>query len=134
LLADGRIVAAVDEVYAGALGALPDINDNGRQEILLRNWFTGQGVTEDAFSIIELGTGEARNLGRFAGGVDACGTGRDDASAEAYRYWVRPGSEPVYFRQRLVKDDCDSDEWVADGEFVQVSPEIDPPSYPLLGS
>lgn len=136
VMADGQVTAAVD-FHGGntwAIGALPDINSNGRDEILLRGGFIHMGESHDFFSVIEVLPAGVSKLGRFQGELDLCGTVAEGEPAEmpvAYRYQVRPGPVPTFYRERFVKTDCEG-EWVRQGELEEVAPEIHEVEYSLV--
>lgn len=137
MIADGKVNAAVDFHGANtwAMGALPDINGNGRDEILLRSGFVHMGESHDFFSMIEVLPAGVGKFGRFQGELDLCGTVVDGEPAEmpvAYRYRVRPGPVPTFYRERFVKTQCDG-EWVRQGDLEEAKPAVDEADYRLLG-
>lgn len=136
VMADGQVTAAVD-FHGGntwAIGALPDINGNGRDEILLRGGFIHMGERHDFFSVIEVLPAGVSKLGRFQGELDLCDTVAEGEPAEmpvAYRYHVRPGPVPVFYREQFTKTRCDGD-WVRQGDLEAVEPEVDEADYRLF--
>ncbi|MFP5212755.1 MAG: hypothetical protein ACLGPL_05190 [Acidobacteriota bacterium] len=105
VIEDNRVVSHL--VFEGAsdtaIGALPDINENGRSEILLAAGGTNQGFTWGAIRIIELSdTIVLTKFGRTETFLDDCGVAEKNGKATAYRLSVATGTTPVCYRESFI--------------------------------
>ena len=87
IIEDGRVAAVV--IYEGdarvAIAALPDIDGNGRSEILL--------ATSGVVSIVEVGADKVTTFGQT----------ESVAGGRAHRIAVKPGPKPAFFRETFVE-------------------------------
>lgn len=118
-----------------AIGALPDINGNGRSEILIASGGTHMGETWRSISIIELSdTIVLTKFGQMKAYEDNCGGAikKGKGRAEAFRLMAK--KDGTFYRQAFIgKDGClETGKWVKSGDLKQYSPENDETSYDFV--
>lgn len=100
ILEGGQLAAHV--VYEGAadysLHALPDINGNGFDELVLSDGSTNQGYTAQVVALIELGAKGVRKFGLADIYADNCGAAQR-CKSEAWRVTATRGATPAFFRE-----------------------------------
>jgi hypothetical protein len=108
VLEDGRVVAHF--VYEGAqtagLDALPDINGNGRDELLITNYGgMHQGISATGIDVLEFSNGAMAisEIGATQIDYDASGASEDGKGAVySYKISVARGAQPVFYREKFV--------------------------------
>jgi hypothetical protein len=126
-------------VYEGgwdsAIGALPDINGNGRSEILVATGGTNQGETWRSVSILELSDSiVVTKFGRTGVFLDNCGAIEKNCKVEAYRISVQPGGTPVFYREAFVNrgDGNSGGGWKKSEALKRISLENDELEYEFV--
>lgn len=117
---DGRVAAHVPfPTTAYGLEAVPDLDGDGRSEMMMEDGDYGQGIGfyVASFASVAPGGRELRWLGTYDIGGDDCGTVRDRVRREGVALLVRPGPRPRFFRQRLVGTCDDSPRWSPRGRL-----------------
>jgi hypothetical protein len=139
VIENDRVVSHL--VYEGArdnaIRALPDIDGNGRSEILIGSGGTNQGVTWETVTMIELSdTTALTKFGHTEVLSDDCGFDEKKGSATAYRLSVKPGAKPVFYREAFVdKGACNgTGGWKQSGALQRISLEKDEIDYQFIGS
>ena len=105
VIENDRVVShiAYEGGWDNAIGSLPDINGNGRSEILVASGGTNQGETWGSVSILELSDSiVVTKFGHTTTYSDDCGKGGKTCKSEAYRLSVKPGKTPVFYREAFV--------------------------------
>ena len=132
VIENGRVVTHI--VYEGgndrAIGALPDINDNGLSEILIATGGTNQGITWGTISIIEIAGSEIVQFGQTGTLADDSGIHEKTGKIKANRISVKAGKTPVFYREIFV--DNGSGGWRKPGLLAPISLEEDKVEYELL--
>ncbi|HEX8691941.1 MAG TPA: hypothetical protein VF746_05960 [Longimicrobium sp.] len=115
---DGRVVAHFPFVTtATGIAAVPDLNGDGRSELLIGDggYLMGESWSYASFAAVEPGGRGLRWLGAFDTGHDDCGMDRDRPRREGAVLLARPGARPAFFRQRLTAGCGDASRWVRRG-------------------
>lgn len=95
-----------------ALEALPDLNADGRQELLFNGGDTSMGITVSTVSIVSFADGEARDLGSLRTYRNKCGAYQPSAPVkEAVRLEAVPGDRPRFFVTRYGTESCESEDF-----------------------
>ncbi len=113
VVAAGRLVRNVAfEGLAQTLAAVPDLDGDGRDELVFTGEFGMGGETSRAATISAFGDGGlAERGGTFVYGSD-CASGRGDGRSTAARVLALPG--PTFRVQRYAAS-CETDAWEPDG-------------------
>lgn len=131
ILEAGQVVAHV--VYSGgwenAIGALPDINGNGVNELILVNGGTNQGMTWGNAAILELTNDGVIKFGRASTYEDDCGTLTDKKKVTAYVLRAVTGVAPVFYRDTYTSHTCESGSWKTMGSQNQLMLDPDEIEY-----
>jgi len=129
VIENGQLAAHV--VYEGgwdnAIGAVPDLNGNGRSEIIVATGGTNQGMTWKSIAIIELTDNSVAKFGRLQTFSDDCGVS-DSCRAEACRLSVKTGKAPVFYREDFAGKGSGG-KWDRTGPAKEVSLEKDEIEY-----
>lgn len=101
VLQNGNLVASYGYKgkVVGNILTLPDINKDGRNEILLEDWSVHQGFRYGRASIIELDGKDVKNFGFFD-------IAKDDLNKNILEKFVleaKPGSSPVFLTTKYLK-------------------------------
>lgn len=100
IVQDGRLVRNVALAYGGfGLRALPDVDGDGRDEVVFVGGGTGQGHTETSVFIEEVAEAGMERWGQAVVYEDDCGM--DGSGASATRLTVEPGPTPAFFAERF---------------------------------
>ncbi len=130
VIENGRLVAHI--VYEGgwdnAIGAIPDLNGNGRSEIILASGGTNQGITWKSIAIIEFNEESVARFGRIQTFSDNCGV-NENCRVEACRLSVKNGREPVFYREDFLKT---LNAWGKPGPSRQISLDKDEIEYQIV--
>ncbi|MDR3556089.1 MAG: hypothetical protein P4L55_15135, partial [Syntrophobacteraceae bacterium] len=121
--------------WDNGVGALPDINGNGRSELLISSGGTNQGITWGTIRIIELS--DTIVLTKFGGTKtlsDNCGADEEKGSATAYRILVKSGPMADFYQELFVnKGACSgTGVWEKSGKREKVSLENDRTDYEFI--
>jgi hypothetical protein len=92
------------------IDVLPDINQNGLNELILIGWGTGQGYVSGAIEIVELAASGVKSFGIADTYSDDFGA-NENGTATAYAISAQKGKTPIYFRETYAQKDADAD-WV----------------------
>jgi hypothetical protein len=120
VIEDGRVVAHVPfESTSYGLDAVPDLNGDGRSEMMIHDGDYGQGigVYVGSFATLEPGGRTLRWLGTYHVGTEDCGTVRDRVRHRGVALFVRPGSRPRFFQQRLIATCDEPTRWTSRGSL-----------------
>lgn len=106
-------------VYSGswesAVGALPDVNRNRFDEILVASGFSNMGSSMGSIRIIELGRADVQKLGSTRTRESHCGLeeapNQPHPVKKARKLYVRPGSNPGFYRDTFVSQSCENEGW-----------------------
>ena len=106
---NGKVVAHF--IYEGAWTAgmlgLPDINDNGIDELLVKNYGgMHQGIISTGIDIIEIPGGKlVKEIGATQSSYDDSGADESGKSKNAYSFKVsvKIGAMPVFYREKFVQ-------------------------------
>lgn len=111
IIEDGRVVAhvAYQSDWQNEIQSLPDINQNGRSEIVLVSGTTNQGTTWSAVTLVEFADAAIHKFGYTDAYSDSCGAD-ESAGAEASKLSVKAGVTPVFYRERFKKG-CSQTKW-----------------------
>lgn len=109
VLEDGRLLSHF--VYEGAwecnLGAAPDLNANGANELLVAMGGVNMGQVWRSIRLLKLSPSQLESFGQTQVYEDSCGLGDPKGMAKAFRLYVKPGSPPTFFRETyLNKSAC----------------------------
>jgi hypothetical protein len=136
IIENDKVVSHI--VYEGgwdsAIGALPDINGNGRSEILVASGGTNQGQTWRSISIIELSdTIVLTKFGMTGVFSDNCGAVEKNCKVEAYRISVKSGGTPVFYREAFVNGGSGKESgWKKSDALKRISLENDELEYEFV--
>lgn len=136
VIEDDKVVSHL--VYEGdwenAIGALPDINGNGRSEILIASGGTSQGVTWGYVRIIELSESSVTKFGGMKTYSENCGVDEKKGSAEAYRLSAQTGGVPVFHQEAFIdRGYCkDKSGWRKSGTRRPISLKEDTTEYEFI--
>ncbi len=122
---NGRVVAHVMmEGTQYGIRAARDVNRNGRDEMVLVDGSTGQGITVESASLMELapGNGALAKLATFAVSEDNCATRGAGARPEANVIHARPGRTPRFYQQAYRGTCADRPRWTPAGALKPVTP------------
>lgn len=132
VIENGQLAAHV--LYEGgwdnAIGAIPDLNGNGRSEIIVASGGTNQGVTWKSIAVIEVSDGGVAKFGRLQTFSDDCGV-NESCRAEACRLSAKAGKAPVFYREDFVKKGT-AGKWGGPGPAKEVSLEKDEIEYHVV--
>jgi hypothetical protein len=126
-------------VYPGewdnGVGALPDINGDGRSELLISSGGTNQGITWGSIRIIELS--DTIVLTKFGGTrtlSDNRGADEKNGRATAYRISVKSGPMADFYHELFVnKGACSgTGVWKKSGKREKISLENDTTDYQFI--
>jgi len=121
----GRLVLhlAYEGGWENAIGAVPDLDGNGLDELLIAAGGTNQGQTTSSVRLVELRPGGPRSLGIVQVYEDDCGALPGQPTATAYQLYARPGPTPAFYREQF-RSGCDARRWteVAGPEPVVLEP------------
>lgn len=112
VLEGGRLVRNVAIDYGGDdIRALPDVNGNGRSELVLSGGGGGQGVFVRSVFVEEFGDDRLERWGQLFVYESTCGAGRPGATAT--RLLVVPGATPHFRAETYEQEACADDfpEW-----------------------
>ncbi len=137
VIEDDRVIShlAYEGEWDNAIGALPDINGNGRSEILIASGGTNQGVTWGAVRIIELSdTIVLTKFGRTRTYSDNRGADENNGKARAYRLSAQTGKDTVFFREAFIDTRIGegSGAWKETGSLKRISLENDETDYEFV--
>ena len=115
MIAEENLIVAhyVEQVSWGeTIRALPDINQDGLNEILLSSGGSGQGYTTMFVDILDFPDGKLNYWGQTETLSSNGGAEEDEAKilATAYKISVEPGNEPAFYRETYEQKGND-DEW-----------------------
>jgi len=98
---------------AYGLHAVPDLDGDGRTELMIEDGDYGQGVGDYTGSFVTIAPGgrDLRWLGTYHIGSEDCGTVRDRVRREGYALFVRPGPRPRFFQLPLTAGCEDPPRW-----------------------
>jgi len=114
---------------ANGLVAIPDLDDDGRDELALLHSYGMGGSEETSLALVSLAEdAPVRSWGSTLLGYHSCGTGSPHASAETVRLLAAPG--PAFLVERYRDAACEG-RWTRDGEPEAI--ELDPPSQGSRG-
>jgi hypothetical protein len=125
-------------VYVGgwdnALGTLPDINGNGKAEILIASGGMNQGELWKAISIIELSEDGVVSFGSTGAYSDNCGSAEEKRKAKAYRISVKVGTVPEFYREAYVnKGTCsENGTWRRSEMLKRITLDKDETEYEII--
>jgi len=97
----GRVVShfLFEGAWTGGLNRLPDINGNGVDELLITNYGgMHQGISATGIDVIEFTENSFKEIG--ATQIDYSD---DNGNAYSYKISVKPGAQPVFYREKFVK-------------------------------
>lgn len=121
----GRVVANVmSEGKNNGIYRLPDIDRNGRDEMVVVARSQGQGRTEQGAWLREMEPrgNTVRDLGSFWLRDDNCFTGDDDKRQDVHVIYARPGRTPRFFA-RTYRSACGNHpRWTPRGALKPVTP------------
>lgn len=118
----GSLVRNVALSYGGyGLRTLPDVDGNGRNELVFVGGGTGQGHTETSVFVEEVGEAGMDRWGQAFVYEDDCGM--DGRGASATRLTVEPGPTPAFFAERFENDGAceDAGSWTPAGPRAPVT-------------
>lgn len=108
VLENGKMILHV--VFQGsqhdAFEVLPDINKDGRAELLLSGGGTWQGISSSGVLLLEISADGVKSFGSTVVSEDSCGAGLKSESNTAYKIYVQPAANPVFYREKLVSKNC----------------------------
>jgi hypothetical protein len=117
----GRIVAhAVTGDWPSQIRRVPDLDGDGRDELLLVAGQTEQGETTDWATVLSLPPGRAVTR-VFSVRLSECGTLDRGATDQVWPLYVVPGPRPRFLTQRLTSA-CERGTWRVRGGFVRPEP------------
>jgi hypothetical protein len=122
IVEDGKIVAhVVFDGHESRIGALPDLNNNGRNEILISGSGGNMGEFYEWVSLVEILTAGVTKLGRFEVGGDGCGLPSGKVFQYSKRLLARKGPQPEFFAETYDKD-CKQERghWIKQGTAQRV--------------
>lgn len=130
IVEDGKIVShyayGENGLYIGLI-AVPDINQNGIQEILLIGSGSGQGYTSSAIETYEILNGKLNFLGRASVYDDNYGTGKRVLEATAYKIFAQKATAPIFTREAYIQKG-ENAKWVLTRKAQRFSlSKTDPP-------
>lgn len=107
-----HIVYGENGLYNGSFSSLPDINQNGLNELMLTVGQTHQGYTGEALTLVEFPEGDLKIIGGAVTMTDNSGAMEDEAEikAEAYKIWAEPSAKPVFYRD-LYEQNGNAKDW-----------------------
>lgn len=108
IVQDGQLVRNIGfEFFAHAVGALPDFDRDGRDEIALEGMFMMGGQVSQSIALAAFGADGVDDLGHTSIFEDACGAGYEGSWAA--RLLFVPGSGMMV--ESYSRPTCDSKEW-----------------------
>jgi hypothetical protein len=81
-----------------AIGRLPDINQNGYNELIVDGSGSGTGETRSSVTILEFVRGQAKDYGSLEYYQDICGM-RSDSIATTKRLFFKASSKPRFYAE-----------------------------------
>lgn len=107
---DGRLVRNVAfEGVAQELTAVPDLDDDGHDELVYVGEFGMGGQTSRSLTLVSFGDAGLTERGGASIYNGTCATGRPEASAEASRILALPG--PTFTVERYTLPSCEASTW-----------------------
>ena len=108
---------------AQSVRAAPDIDGDGRNELVFGGGFMGQGMVTESVTLAAFGDEGLDDLGWAITFESACDAGYGDTGADASRLSFVPGGEIIV--ERFRQSSCDSDTWEPVGEPEPLQPIAD---------
>lgn len=111
IVENGRVVSHIvyQSDWQHAVAASPDVNENGKSELLVVSGTTNQGTTWATVTIIEFNGNEIQQYGFVETFSDSCGF-NEKSGADAYRLLVKKGPEPEFLREQFRRG-CNQRAW-----------------------
>ena len=139
---DGLVILEKNEVVAHAvydgfwdwgLEALPDINKNGRTELMMITGQNLKGVNDDWITMLEFTKDGLRTMGSIPVYHDDAGTNYQTKSFRSYKVEAEPGAKISFFRQSFnYEGDRQNGKWIESGSLKPMIPQKDTVEYELL--
>ncbi len=113
-----RNIAVV--TIAQSVRTMPDIDGDGRDELIFGGGFMGQGLVTEGVTLATFGEEGLDDFGKATTFESACGAGYGDTGALAARLSVVPGAEIIV--QHYRQPSCDLEIWEPVGEPEPLQP------------
>lgn len=136
IIEKNNVVAHI--VYNGdsdnTIGALPDINKNGLNEIIVAGSGQNTGEIWKSIVIVELSKSSVNKLGRMAVYTDNFGSSIRRGKAEASKLLVKPAHTPVFYKELFISKDINTgkNSWNRADDMKQVKLDDDNTEYIFL--
>ena len=133
ILEDSRVVfhTAYETLREHAVRAGPDINDNGRDELITVSSALSGGHSQRIINIMSLSADDVQPVGSLRVHESNCGTLSDDKQETAHQISVSGSEEPQFYK-RSFRSPCEANEWTLAQDTEPASPGSVSPEFRVL--